>query len=152
LANVVTEHVLLMLPVFFAMMVFGLAATNIVLNYGNQQSKIIITGAERQLTGAIQQLYYIMVQDQVKDCTVTLSNPLPVLIDGQNYKVTASEDVTGTLTLSFVFSGTSTTYTTTFPMGPVSTYNWKPGELNSSVSTAVIKVVKVGGFLTFSFG
>ena len=148
MANVVTEHILLMVPVFFAIMIFGSLATNLTVSFSDQQRQIIVESYEGKLTSTIQQLYYIMKEEKIQPCNVTLKSPLPSLIDGQNYEVTASVS-SGGLNLVFHFPGLNVDYSTTVPLGP--DVIWSSQPLKSDSSAPRINVVKSVGSYAFSF-
>lgn len=137
-----------MVPVFFAIMIFGLLATNLTYNFSDQQRQIIVESYEGKFTSAIQQLYYLMKEEKVQHCTVTYGNPLPSLIDGQNYEVTATA-ISGNLNLRFYFPGLNAEYSTAVPLGP--DFKWSGGPLQSDSSTPSIQVVKSSSGLEFSF-
>jgi hypothetical protein len=117
MASVVTEHVILLIPVFFVMMIFALVANAVVANYATQQRAIIIEGAENQLTTTISQLYYTMSQSDIQNTVVTKTVPLPENIDGQDYTVNGTL-VGSVLTLTFSFPGISLSDNTVVNLGP----------------------------------
>jgi hypothetical protein len=137
-----------MVPVFFAIMIFGLLATNLTVSFSDQQRQIIVESYEGKLTSTIQQLYYIMKEEKIQPCTVTLNSPLPSLIDGQNYEVAASVN-SGSLNLVFHFPGLNVDYSTIVPLGP--DFSWSGGPLRSDSSAPGIQVVKSASGYAFSF-
>ena len=132
MASVVTEHVILLIPTFFAMMVFALVANAVVANYATQQQSIIITGAQNQLVTTISQLYFSITQSDIQGCTVTSTMPLPQQIDGQDYVVTGSLDGT-LLTLNFYFPGKNLRDDAVVHLGPE--VEWDPTSQISSTNT-----------------
>ena len=151
LAEVITEKMLLLLPVFVTLMVFTLVATTIMRNYNEQHQLVIIQGAESQLTSTIQQLYQMVSLDEIQPCTITKTNPLPSTIDSEPYTVTGS--MTGnTLTLTFYFPGTNVRHDVTVTLGPNA--SWVGGELDSLSTNPVIEVTKspYPSTLVFKFG
>jgi hypothetical protein len=156
MASVVTEHVILMMPVFIVMMVFALVANSVVSNYSSQQKALIIDGAQNQLGTTISQLYFTLSQSEISDCVVTKTVPLPEMIDGQNYKVNGT--LTGNLlTLTFSFPGILLSDNTVVNLGPNA--QWVSSSVFSSTNTnSVIRIEKyynstVGkDLIKFSFG
>jgi hypothetical protein len=104
MANVVTEHVLLLVPMMMVLVLFPMVTNLVVGNYMDEQRLLVVEGAGNRLASTIQQLYLTMSLSEVQPCTVTVSNPLPTTIDDQNYIVTA--DLVGdTLTLHISLPG-----------------------------------------------
>lgn len=140
MANIVVEHVILLIPVFFVMMIFALVANAVVSNYATQQRAIVLESAQNQLTTTISQLYYTISQTEIQGCVVTKTTPLPELIDGQNYYVngTLSGNV---LTLTFNFPGIPLKDNAIVNLGPGA--QWVASSVLSSTNThAVIMVEK----------
>jgi hypothetical protein len=141
---------LLLLPVFVTLMVFILVANSVMMNYNEQHQLIIIQGAENQLTGTIQQLYQMATLDEIQNCTIKKTNPLPSTIDSEPYTVTGSMSGDA-LTLTFYFPGTAIRHDVTVTLGPNA--SWVPGELNSLSKNPVIEVTKLpDNTLVFRFG
>lgn len=132
-------------------MVFTLVASTIMRNYNEQHQLIIIQGAESQLTSTIQQLYQMVVLDEIQPCTITKTSPLPSTIDSEPYTVTGSI-TDGALTLTFYFPGTNVRHDVTVTLGPNA--SWVGGELNSLSMNPVIEVTKspYSSTLVFKFG
>lgn len=154
MASVITEKMLLLIPVFVTLMVFTLVATTIMRNYNEQHQLIIIQGAESQFTSTVQQLYQMVALEQIQPCTITKTNPLSSTIDSEPYTVTGR--VTGdTLTLTFYFPGTNVHHDVTVTLGP-KVKQGDCGKLDSISTNPVIKVTKeqFGNdyLLSFSFG
>jgi len=141
---------LLLIPVFVALMVFTLVASTVMRNYNEQHQLIIIQGAESQLTSTIQQLYQMAALDEIQPCTIKKTNPLPSTIDSEPYTVTGS--IAGdALTLTFYFPGTNVRHNVTVTLGPNA--SWVGGELNSISTNPVIEVEKLSdNTLKFKFG
>ena len=156
MANVVTEHIILLVPVFFVMMIFALIANSVVANYAVQQKAIIVDGAENQLTTTISQLYFTLNQQEIPNCIVTKTMPLPELIEGQNYLVNGT--MTGNvLKLTFKFPGIPLSDNAEVTLGPDA--QWVSSSVHSSTNmNSVLRVEKyynstVGRILVkFSFG
>jgi hypothetical protein len=149
MSNVVTENVLLLVPVFFSLMIFTIVVNNIVSNYDMQQKLIIVEGSMDRMTSTIQQLYYTLSIEEVQPCSVTKSNPLPQMIDNQPYRVsgTFKDNV---LTLTFNFPGINLTQNATVTLGPL--MSWGGGTLISTNPNASIIIEKDGsGKMNFSF-
>jgi hypothetical protein len=156
MANIVTEHIILLVPVFFVMMIFALIANNVVAGYAVQQKAIIVDGAENQLTTTISQLYFTLNQQEIPYCVVTKTMPLPELIEGQNYLINGT--MTGNvLKLTFKFPGIPLTDNAEVTLGPDA--QWVSSSVYSSINkNSVLKAEKyynatVGRVLVkFSFG
>jgi len=149
MSNVVTENILLIIPVFFTLMIFTLVANNIAINYDNQERLIVIHGEESQLASTIQQLYYTLSNQSIQPSIVTEANPLPSSIDGQPYSVTGNLKG-GILTLSFYLNGLSQYDNATFTLGSMAA--WDGGVLSSINTNAQIVINKQSsGLLRFSF-
>jgi hypothetical protein len=156
MASVVTEHVILLIPVFVVMMVFALVANSVVANYTTQQKVIVVDSAQNQLATTISQLYFIISQSDITNCVVTKSVPLPEMIEGQQYTVNGT--LTGNLlTLTFSFPGIPLKDNVVVNLGPKA--QWVSSSVFSSINTnSVIRVEKyynstVGDVLVkFNFG
>lgn len=140
MANVVIEHVILLVPAFFAMMIFALVANAVVSNYSTQQRAIIIEGAKNQLSTTISQLFNTVSQPDIQECSITKSSPLPELIDGQDYSVNGTLNG-NVLTLTFTFPGIPLRDNAVVNLGPGA--QWVSSSVLSSTNTqGVIKVEK----------
>lgn len=140
MASVVTEHVIILIPVFFAMMIFALVANAVVSNYSIQQRNIVLESAENQLTTTISQLYYTISQTDMLPSNVTKTTPLPEQIDGQNYSVNGTLNG-NVLALTFNFPGLPLSDTTHVNLGPGA--HWDTSStLVSTNRQAVIKIEK----------
>jgi hypothetical protein len=140
MASVVTEHVILLIPGFFAMMIFALVANAVVINYSAQQRAIVIDGAENQLSTTISQLFSTMSQTEIQACNITKSTPLPELIDGQNYSVNGTLNG-NILTLTFNFPGIPLKDNTMVNLGPKA--QWETSSILTSTNrNAVIRMEK----------
>jgi len=139
MASVVTEHVILLAPVFFTMMIFALVANAVALNYSTQQREIIIEGAENQLTTTLSQLYSTVCQTEIQECIITKSDPLPEQIDGQTYTVSGKMNG-NVLSLTFNFPGIPLSDETVVNLGPLA--QWGPSTFSSTVKNSVIRVEK----------
>ena len=145
MANVVIEHISLLVPVFFTMMVFTLIATAIVTNYSSQQRAIVVESAKNQLTTTISQLYYTVSLAEIPPCTVTKTFPLPGQIDGQNYMVNGALHG-NVLALTFTFSGISVRDTAYVNLGPG--VHWDASSVldsNNVHSVIMVKKDAMGG-------
>ncbi len=140
MASVVTEHVLLLVPAFFAMMIFALVANAVVTNYSSQQQAIVIEGAKNQLSTTISQLFYTISQTDVQDCVITKDSPLPDKIDGQNYFINGT--LKGNiLILTFNFPGIPLKDNAMVNLGPSA--QWVTSSVLTSTNThPVIRVEK----------
>jgi len=153
LAEVITEKMLLLLPVFVTLMVFTLVASTIMRNYNEQHQLVIIQGAGSQLTSTIQQLYQMVALDEIQPCTITKTNPLPSTIDSEPYTVTGNI-TDGALTLTFYFPGTNVRYDATITLGPNASWDLGGKKLDSLSTNPVIQVTKspYPSTLVFKFG
>lgn len=156
MANIITEHVILLVPVFFVMMIFALIANSVVANYAIQQKAIIIDGAENQLTTTISQLYFSLNQKDIPNCVVTKTMPLPEHIEGQNYLINGTM-AGNVLKLTFKFPGLPLSDNAEVTLGPDA--QWVSSSVYNSINTnSVLRVEKyfnatVGKTLVkFSFG
>jgi hypothetical protein len=155
LANVVTEHIILLVPVFFVMMIFALVANNVVAGYAVQQKAIIIDGAENQLTTTISQLYFSVNNQDVPYCVVTKTMPLPEMIEGQNYLINGTM-MGNVLKLTFTFPGIPLRDDAEVTLGPDA--QWVSTVYSSNQKNGVLRMEKyfnatVGRVLVkFSFG
>ena len=154
MAEVITEKMLLLLPVFVTLMVFTLVASTIMRNYNEQHQLVIIQGAGSQLTSTIQQLYQMVALDEIQPCTITKTNPLPSTINSEPYTVTGNI-TDGALTLTFYFPGTNVRYDATITLGPNAKWSkvLEDEKLDSLSTNPVIKVTKLlNSTLIFKFG
>jgi hypothetical protein len=156
MANVVTEHIILMVPVFFVMMIFALIANSVVANYAVEQKAIIVDGAQNQLTTTISQLYFIVNQAEIPNCVVTKTMPLPEMIEGQQYLINGTM-AGNVLRLTFKFPGISLSDDAEVTLGPDA--QWVASSVHSSINQdSVLRVEKyynatLGRVLVkFSFG
>ena len=136
MAEVVTEKMLLLIPTFIALMIFVLVANRITSVYGEQQRLITIKGAENQFISTVQQLYQILVLEEIQPCTVTKTNPLPSTINSEPYLVTGyiTED---TLTLTFTFPGIDLHHDVFFMLGP------KLGKCEGTLDSLKNPIIKI---------
>ena len=149
MANVVTEHVLLLVPMMLVLVLFPMVTNLVVGNYMNEQRLIIVEGAGNKLASTIQQLYLTMSLSEVQACTVTVSNPLPAKIEDQDYIITA--DLVGdTLTLHISLPGIQLTYHHSFTIGEQA--EWLTSTLNSNLPNSGIEAVKnIDGSIVLRF-
>jgi hypothetical protein len=140
MASVVTEHIIILIPVFFTMMIFALVANAVVSNYSIQQRNIVLESAENQLTTTISQLYYTISQTDMLPSNVTKTTPLPEQIDGQNYSVNGTLNG-NVLALTFNFPGLPLSDTTHVNLGPGAHWD-ASSSLVSTNRQAVIKIEK----------
>jgi hypothetical protein len=143
MASVVTEHILLLIPAFFAMMIFALVANAVVSNYSSQQQAIVIEGAKNQLSTTISQLFYTISQNDIQACVITKDSPLPEQIDGQNYFVTGT--LKGSiLVLTFDFPGIPLKDNATVNLGPSAQIDMHSRVLSSTSTHPMIRLEKYG--------
>jgi uncharacterized protein YejL (UPF0352 family) len=139
MANVVTEHVLLLVPMMLVLVLFPMVTNLVVGNYMNEQRLIIVEGAGNKLASTIQQLYLTMSLSEVQACTVTVSNPLPATIEDQDYIITA--DLVGdTLTLHISLPGVQLIYHHSLTIGEQA--EWISSTLNGNLLNSGIEAVK----------
>jgi hypothetical protein len=156
MASVVTEHVILLIPVFVVMMVFALVANSVVSNYAMQQKALVIESAENQFITTISQLYFTLSQSDIPNCIVTKTVPLPEMIENQQYTVNGT--LKGNLlTLTFSFPGIPSIYNAVVNLGPKA--QWVSSSVFSSTKpNSVIRVEKyynatvASTLVKFSFG
>jgi len=150
MSNVVTENILLIVPVFFTLMIFTLVANNLAINFNNQERLIIIHNAENELIGSMNQLYFKLSDQTIQPCVVTKTNPLPSLIDGQPYTITGSMKGE-VMTLTVYLPSINVRDNVTFTLG--SEAFWGGGTLNSvSQDSRIIVVKQSQNSMIFSFG
>lgn len=139
MANVVTEHMLLLVPMMAVILLFPMATTFVVNNYNNEQRLIMVEEAGNQIGSTIQQVYLLMSLKEIQPCTLTMPNPLPSAIENQQYLITG-EKVGVNLVLHFGFPGIPLWYDHVVTLG-ANAY-WEGGTLDSNLPTAGIQVTK----------
>jgi hypothetical protein len=80
LPSVTIEYVILIPLLFTQVIVFPLVASTITSNWQDKQRDIELQDAANHLASTIQQLYLIMNRDEVLECTVTKTSPVPVTV------------------------------------------------------------------------
>ena len=150
MANVVTEHMLLLVPMMVVIMLFPMVATFVVNNYNNEQRLIVVEEAGNQIGSTIQQVYLLMSLREIQPCTLTIPNPLPSAIENQQYLITG-EQVGFILVLHFNFPGIPLWYDHIVTLG-ANAY-WEGGTLDSNLPTAGINVTEAqDGSIHLKFG
>jgi hypothetical protein len=150
MASVVTEHMLLLVPMMMVVMIFPMVAGFVVNNYNNQQQLLAVEQASAKLGSSIQQIYLAASVDNVKDCTLTLDNPIPENLEGQQYLVTGSQEGEN-LVLHIGLPGINLWYDNKITIGQNAV--WDPNSvLDSNSPTAGIIAKKVSGIIYLCFG
>lgn len=156
MANVVTEHVMLIPIMIIVIVLFSTVANTVASNYINQQLFVIAQGAVNQLASTIQQIHYSLNQYEIMPCTVDKTNPLPETILSYPYKVTGALEMPGDpeagrkLTITLSFQGTNVTVNKTIVLTPNTL--WKDSELSSISIKATIEAQKfTNGTILLSF-
>ena len=93
MANVVTEHVILISMMVICIIFFSTVANSVASNYINQQNFLIAQGAVNQLASTIQQIHYSINQYVIMPGTWVKNNPLPHTILSYPYKVTGDLEI-----------------------------------------------------------
>jgi hypothetical protein len=150
MASVVTEHMLLLVPMMMVVMIFPMVAGFVVNNYNNEQRLLAVEQASAKLGSAIQQVYLVTSNDNVKDSVVTLTNPLPQSLETQQYIVTGTQEGES-LTLHIGLPGVNLWYDHKITLGQNAV--WDPASrLDSNSPTTGIVARKVSGKIYLSFG
>ena len=150
MASVVTEHMLLLVPMMMVVMIFPMVAGFVVNNYNNEQRLLAVEQASAKLGSAIQQVYIVTSNDNVKDSVVTLANPLPQSLETQQYIVTGTQEGES-LTLHIGLPGINLWYDHKINLGQNAV--WDPASrLDSNSPTTGIVARKVSGKIYLSFG
>ena len=139
MANVVTEHVLLLVPMMIVIMIFPIATTYIMNNYNAQQRQLVLEGAGSNIGSTIQQIYLLMSMPDIMPCNITVLNPLLPDIEGQQYLITASQ-LNNRLTIHFSLPGIPLYYDYIITIGANAV--WEPSELNSLVPNMSVQASK----------
>jgi hypothetical protein len=156
LPSVTIEYVILIPLLFTQVIVFPLVASTITSNWQDKQRDIELQDAANHLASTIQQLYLIMNRDEVLECTVTKTSPVPVTVCSYPYDAAGSlsylsENSTRILSVTLTLDDVGNTATGAAMLGPNVT--WTDSTLRSTSAAAYIKVQKFSnGTLDFSFG
>ena len=149
MASVVTEHVLLLVPMMLVVMIFPMVAGFVVINYNNQQRLLAVEQSSAKLGSAVQQAYLVACNENVKDCTIMIANPLPPNLEDQQYIVTASQEGES-LTLHFGLPGLNIWYDHKIMLGQNAEWD-SLSRLDSASPTAGIQARKVAEKIYLSF-
>lgn len=150
MASVVTEHMLLLVPMMMVIMIFPMVAGFVVNNYNNEQRVLAVEQASSKVAGAIQQIYLVASENNVKDCSVTLTNPIPTNLEGQQYIFTGTQEG-DTMTLHVGLPGLNLYYDHKLTLGENAV--WDPTTmLDSNSPTASIIARKQAGTIYLGFG
>jgi hypothetical protein len=150
MASVVTEHMLLLVPMMMVVMIFPMVAGFVVNNFNNEQRLLAVEQASAKLGSAIQQVYLVTSNDNVKDSVVTLTNPLPKSLETQQYIVTGTQEGES-LTLHIGLPGINLWYDHKITLGQNAV--WDPASrLDSNSPTTGIVARKISGKIYLSFG
>jgi hypothetical protein len=149
LASVVTEHMLLLVPMMMVIMIFPMVA-GFVTNYNNEQRLLVVEQAGAKLGGAIQQVYLVASADNVKDCIMTQDNPLPPSIEDQQYVITGTQEGE-ILTLHIGLPGINLWYDHKITVGQNAVWDLNSRLDSNSANTGII-ARKQSGKIYLSFG
>ena len=150
MASVVTEHMLLMVPMMIVVMIFPMVAGYVVNNYNNEQRLLAIEQASTKIGSAIQQVYLLTSAENVENCNVTVTNPIPANLEGQQYVITGTQEG-GSLTLHMGLPGINLWYDHKITLGDNAV--WDPTTvLDSNSPKAGILAQKLYGKIYLSFG
>jgi len=150
MANVVTEHILLLVPMMIVIMIFPIATTYIMNSYNTQQRQLVLEGAGSKVGSTIQQIYLLMSMPDILPCNITVSNPLLPDIEGQQYLITVSQ-LNNRLTIHFSLPGIPLYYDYIITVGANAV--WEPSELNSLVTNSSLQARKtLDGTIYLRFG
>ena len=150
MASVVTEHMLLLVPMMMVVMIFPMVAGFVVNNYNNEQRLLAVEQASAKLGSAIQQVYLVTSNDNVKDSVVTLTNPLPQSLETQQYIVTGTQEGES-LTLHIGLPGINLWYDHKITLGQNAVWD-QASKLDSNSPTTGIVARKISGMIYLSFG
>jgi len=150
MASVVTEHMLLLVPMMMVVMIFPMVAGFVVNNYSNEQRLLAVEQANTKMGSSIQQVYLVMNDENVKDCNVTLANPLPQSLEDQQYIVNGTQ-VGEILTLHIYLPGINIGHDYKITLGQNAVWN-SSSTLDSNSPTARILANKKLGTIYLSFG
>jgi hypothetical protein len=156
LPSVTIEYVILIPLLFTQVIVFPFVASTITSNWQDSQRNVELQDTANHLASTIQQLYLTVNRDEVLECTVTQSSPVPVTVGSYPYNATGSlssfsEDSTRILSVTLTLDDVGNTATAAAVLGPDVT--WTDSTLRSTSTGAYIKLQKFSnGTLAFSFG
>ena len=154
--SVTIEYVILIPLLFTQVIVFPFVASTITSNWQDSQRDVELQDAANHLASTIQQLYLTINRDEVLECTVTQSSPVPVTVGSYPYNATGSlssfsENSTRILSVTLTLDDVDNTATAAAVLGP--NVSWTDSTLRSTSTGAYIKVQKFSnGTIDFSFG
>jgi len=156
LPSVTIEYVILIPLLFTQVIVFPFVASTITSNWQNSQRDVELQDTANHLASTIQQLYLTINRDEVLECTVTQSSPVPITVGSYPYNATGSlsslsANSTRILSVTLTLDEVGNTATAAAVLGP--NVSWTDSTLRSTSTDAYIKVQKFSnGTLAFSFG
>ena len=151
MASVVTEHMLLMVPMMIVVILFPMVAGFVVNNYNNEQRVLMVEQSAAKMGSAIQQLYLVACDEKIEPCNLTLTNPIPANIDGQQYVVTATKEG-DSLTLHFGLPGINVWYDHKLTLGKDAFWDHNSSLDSNSQSARIILEKKASGEIHMGFG
>jgi hypothetical protein len=149
MASVVTEHMLLLVPMMIVVMIFPMVAGFVVNNYNNEQRTLAIEQASAKVGSAIQQIYLVASVDTVQNCNITVANPIPTNLEGQQYLMTGTLEGEY-LTLHVGYPGINVWYDHKVTLGENAEWD-STSMLDSNSPTAAILARKESGKIILSF-
>ncbi len=149
MASVVTEHMLLLVPMMIVVMIFPMVAGFVVSNYNNEQRTLAIEQASAKVASTIQQVYLIASADTVQNSNITVANPIPTNLEGQQYLMTGTLEGEY-LTLHVGYPGINVWYDHKLTLGENAEWD-STTMLDSNSPTAAILARKVSGKIYLSF-
>ena len=139
MANIVTEHVLLLVPMMMVLMIFPMVTIFVVNSYDAEQRLYAIENAATKMGSTIQQVYLALSDNKVQPCTVTISNPLPAAIENQPYIISCTLE-NNVLKIHMALLGPPIFYDHLITLGESA--SWDGGTLDSNVPNPSIEVTK----------
>jgi len=153
--SVTIEYVILIPLLFSQVIVFPFVASTMTSSWQNSQRDIELQDAADHLASTIQQLYLTVNRDEILECTVTQSSPVPVTVASYPYNATCllstpPDGSVKVLTVTLTLDEVDNNATASAVLG--TNVQWIDSTLRSNSADASINVEKEDDTLTFSFG
>jgi len=156
MANIVTEHLLLIPLTIVTIIIFSSVANTVTQNYLQQQNLLIAQDAVNQLATTLQQIHYSLNQNEITPSIVLKTSPLPKTILSSSYIVRGALEIPKEitvgrkLTLTLFLQGVALIVNKTIVLTPNTI--WKDSVLSSLSSEANIEFQKfTNGTIQISF-
>lgn len=150
MSHVVVEHIILIPLMIVLVVIFPVSANYVAVSYANQQREVMADGAMNQVTSTLQQLSYSLSQTEIQPCNITMTEPLPRMIDSYTYNLSASMSLPQQVTLQLTLPGLN--FQTNKTMTLTSNIQWLNSEYCSRLPDARLLIEKLSnGTIIFSF-